>query len=358
MAGLHPDFLRAVLPTVTVSYAEDWKDFADMHVPYVFDRLIVADSGAANRGREQWTVGWTPPPRKGSVSIGNGGELRKRTDQEGSERQDILKRQEDTEDSQVGKPMWAAPFVGLPAQDNWWTPVRAALLSYLKLPADPVEEPEAIPTKKPSFWDGKKTVKVAPRPVLTYISMQDEPVNAGSRLRREDHSALLQGLSALLKDGHLSEVHVVRGNGSAEVWEDRMRAIARSSVSCSLVAQFIDVLHRLLTDCDWSIWTTVGRRSAHACPTAHGATSTYRRKHRRIDSKTATSTATYGILPSRCFPSRPRVRCALDRYALYSVVDRPVRPHSFVPIQSLFQSSKLMILSAFEGCSPATPYHL
>ncbi|TCD65134.1 hypothetical protein EIP91_003065 [Steccherinum ochraceum] len=210
--GLHPQLLRAVMPTVTFSYMEDWKDVAEMHVPYLFDRLIVADSGAASRGREQWNIGWTPPLRKGSVSIGSGHDLRKRSDEDAVEDQELLlKRQEEPDDSHLGKPVWAAPFVGLPAPESWWTPVRAALLSYLKLPADPEPQVESTTTKG-AFWG------------------RDEPVNGGSRLRREDHTQLLKGLSELLKDGLLSEVHVVRGNGTLEVWDDRMRAIARSSI--------------------------------------------------------------------------------------------------------------------------------
>jgi len=224
--GLHPNFLRAVFPTVTVSYSEDWKDLEGMGVPYIFDRVIVADSGAASRGREQWTVGWTPPPRKANIAVGNGGELRKRSAEE-TER--LAKRQDDTENSQVGKPVWAAPFVGLAGVENWWTPVRAALLSYLRLPADPAVKTEVPSAKKAAFWERKKPLKIE-KPVLTYISTQDEPINGGSRLRREDHTALLQGLSNLLRDGYLSEVHVVRGNGTTEVWDDRMRAIARSSI--------------------------------------------------------------------------------------------------------------------------------
>lgn len=231
-AGLHPEFLRAVLPTVELSYMEDWKDIADMHAPYVFDRLIVADSGAASRGREQWSIGWTAPARKGGISVGNGNELRKRVEEhEVRDQELLLKRQEVTETSQVGKPIWAAPFVGLPAPDNWFAPVRDALLSYLKMPPDVFESPQAVAAKKPSLWEWRKPKKIASRPVLTYISMQDEPVNAGSRLRHEDHQALLQGLTILLREGVLSEVHVVRGNGTTEVWEDRMSAIARSSVS-------------------------------------------------------------------------------------------------------------------------------
>ncbi|KAH8103052.1 hypothetical protein BXZ70DRAFT_927885 [Cristinia sonorae] len=214
--GLHPQFLRAVFPTITVAYAEDWEDIAGMAVPYVFDYLVVADSAAASRGRDQWTIGWTPPPRK-TVKT----ELRKR--QGDGDSSDI---------SETGRPIWAAPFVGLPAPENWWTPVRASLLSYLGLPADSASVPEApattTTTKKFAFW-GSKSQPVVPKRVLTYVSMQDEPVNAGSRLKQEDHIALLKGLQGLLQNGVLNEVHVVRNHGTKEVWGERMRAISRSN---------------------------------------------------------------------------------------------------------------------------------
>ena len=40
------------------------------------------------------------------------------------------------DEDQTGKPVWAAPFVGLTISDTWWTPVRESLLSYLRLPSE------------------------------------------------------------------------------------------------------------------------------------------------------------------------------------------------------------------------------
>ncbi|CAL1699413.1 unnamed protein product [Somion occarium] len=208
-----------VFPTMGILYSEDWKDYVDMHVAYMYDRIIVADSGAAERGREQWTVGWIPPAPKKS---GNNGELRRRDEefQVSDTREDVEARRRAEED-QAGKPVWAAPFVGLNAPDDWWTPVREALLSYLRLPSD-----------FESSNKQTKTLSTPPSrtPILTYVSMQMEAASAGPRLRTEDHAALLRGLRKLEKDGVLGGVNVVRGNGSMDVWEDRMSAIAQSSI--------------------------------------------------------------------------------------------------------------------------------
>ncbi len=208
LAGLHPSLLHAVFPTLGISYSEDWKDFAQIEVPYLLDRVIIADSGAAERGRQNWTAGWEPPK---TTKAEHGVELRRR---------ELIERADEVEDS---LPIWAAPFVGLKAPEGWWLPARAALLSYLRLPPD---SPGGD-----SGTRGEKKSKGSDAPVLTYVSMQDEPSGAGPRLNSDTHDALVQGLHNLQADGVLSEVHIVRGNGTSEVWEDRMKAIARSGVS-------------------------------------------------------------------------------------------------------------------------------
>ena len=179
--------LKAAFPTIEVIYSEDWQDFADMHVPYVLERVVVADRGAAERNRADWTSHWAP----GSSRAGVGDELRKR---------------QATED---GLPAWAAPFVGFDAPENWWTPVRTALLSYLDLPAEPEKRS---------------------KPVVTFVSMQDEPYEAGAHVRTEDHPGLIEGLRKLQRDGVIGEFHVVRGNGTKESWDERMKAVVRSDI--------------------------------------------------------------------------------------------------------------------------------
>jgi len=63
-------------------YKEDWEDYALMEVPFVFERLVVADFGAAAR-------------------LAN----------------DV--------------PPFALPFVGLDASKEWWEPIRQNLAKFL-----------------------------------------------------------------------------------------------------------------------------------------------------------------------------------------------------------------------------------
>ncbi|PCH35351.1 hypothetical protein WOLCODRAFT_139864 [Wolfiporia cocos MD-104 SS10] len=194
--GIHPLLPKVALPTVGIWYTEDWQDLIDSQAPWIFERVVIADRAAADRGRELWARRWTS-------SRPSSQELRKRA--EGDEWD--VSGAEDGEDV----PAWAAPLVGLPAPTTWWAPVRASLLSYLQ-----VDERE---TKK-----GK--------PVVTYVSMQQEPAGAGPRLLDVDDGALVAGLRGLERDGVLGAVHVVKGNGSVSgpEWADRMRAFAESSI--------------------------------------------------------------------------------------------------------------------------------
>ncbi|KAI8976570.1 hypothetical protein BD414DRAFT_445988 [Trametes punicea] len=206
--GIHPFLPKAVFPTLGVWYTEDWQDLADMHVPFLLERVVVADRGAAERGREHW--------RQAASEPSSGGEVKKRVP------------------GREGEPAWAAPFVGLPAPQRWWAPVRSALLRYLHLADSGVSGVSGASEKSgrgASLWGlGKK--QNARRPVVAYVSMQDEPAGAGARLAREDHARLVDGLRALEREGVLGEVHVLRGNGSvpAGEWEARMGAIARSAI--------------------------------------------------------------------------------------------------------------------------------
>ncbi|KAI9065293.1 hypothetical protein FKP32DRAFT_1590774 [Trametes sanguinea] len=198
-----PGPAKAVFPTLGVWYTEDWQDLADMHVPFLLERVVVADRGAAERGRANWAAAL-------SAESARAAELRKRAP--GSE----------------GEPAWAAPFVGLSAPEEWWAPVRASLLRYLGLSTSTAGGASG---KSSSLW-GLSKKQAAPKPVVSYISMEDEPAGAGARLTREDHERLVSGLRALERDGVVGEVHVLRGNGSvpAPEWEARMSAIARSSI--------------------------------------------------------------------------------------------------------------------------------
>jgi hypothetical protein len=197
--GMHPNTLKAVLPTLALMYQEEWADYADMHVPYMFERVIVIDRVAADAGRESWSTRWQPMLDTHAGSLGD--ELRKRQ----------INLQELNQD---GLPAWAAPFVGFEAPERWWAPARAAMLSYIGLPSD-------------AETGGAKRR----RPVVTFVTMEDEPYEAGAHIRTEDYPDLVDGLQNLAKQGVISEFHVVKGNGTKESWEERMKVITRTDVS-------------------------------------------------------------------------------------------------------------------------------
>jgi hypothetical protein len=47
--GIDDLAVKAALPSLTLMYHEDWNDFAQMHIPFVLERVVVADRGAAAR---------------------------------------------------------------------------------------------------------------------------------------------------------------------------------------------------------------------------------------------------------------------------------------------------------------------
>ncbi|KAL1949057.1 hypothetical protein VTO73DRAFT_10863 [Trametes versicolor] len=201
--GTHPLLPKVVLPTLAAWYQEDWQDFADMHVPFLLERVVIADRGAAERGRASWI------PAADAARV-----------------DEMSKRAPPTAET---APAWAAPFIGLSAPETWWTPVRTALLRYLHL-ADFAGAGDAS-SSSGSLW-GLTKKQPARKPIVSYVSMQDAPAGAGPRLSGEDHERLVRGLKALEQQGVLGEVHVLKGNGSvpATEWAERMSAIARSTI--------------------------------------------------------------------------------------------------------------------------------
>ena len=192
---MHPMLLKAAFPTIELMYSEDWKDYADMHIPFVLERVVLADRGAAERNREDWTLRWSPELARPGVGVGD--ELRKR------------------QGSEDGLPAWAAPVVGFDVPEGWWTPVRQAVTSYLGVPAEREKRR---------------------KPVVTFVSMQEEPYEAGAHIRTEDHPELVDGLRKLERDGVISEFHILRGNGSKEVWDERLKIVSKTDVSAQAAA--------------------------------------------------------------------------------------------------------------------------
>ncbi|KAG2032542.1 hypothetical protein BDR03DRAFT_1002563 [Suillus americanus] len=81
-SGFHSYLPKAAFPSLGLMYKEDWEDYALMEVPFVFERLVVADFGAAARSAND-----VPP--------------------------------------------FALPLVGLDASKEWWEPIRQNLAKFL-----------------------------------------------------------------------------------------------------------------------------------------------------------------------------------------------------------------------------------
>ncbi|KAJ7599040.1 hypothetical protein C8J56DRAFT_180699 [Mycena floridula] len=58
--GFHPFLAKAAFPTMTELYYEDWEDFHQMEVPFMFERLVIADRACAARAVEQHQPIFTP----------------------------------------------------------------------------------------------------------------------------------------------------------------------------------------------------------------------------------------------------------------------------------------------------------
>lgn len=57
--GFHPYVAKAAFPQMTVQYYEDWEDYHTMSVPFVFQRVVVADHAAAIKNVEKGQPGYT-----------------------------------------------------------------------------------------------------------------------------------------------------------------------------------------------------------------------------------------------------------------------------------------------------------
>jgi hypothetical protein len=82
--GISPQVLKAAYPSlVGAQFAEDFDDYVDIDVPFLLDRLVIADRSAARRA-----------------------ELHR------------------------GVPAWSQPFIALRAREDWFEPMRRTLAEY------------------------------------------------------------------------------------------------------------------------------------------------------------------------------------------------------------------------------------
>ena len=112
--GLSHSLIKSLLPFTGITYQRDWLDLHESEVPYVLERVVIADYGAATQASA-------------------GDEL----------------------------PYWSAPFKDLEASKNWWEPLRSGLSRVMRIAENSDEvvtyisrqDVESGPTLKPEDHD-------------------------------------------------------------------------------------------------------------------------------------------------------------------------------------------------------------
>ncbi|KAJ7927615.1 hypothetical protein B0H13DRAFT_1971155 [Mycena leptocephala] len=83
--GIHPELVKAAFPFLTVMYYADWEDYHMMEVPFVIERLVVADHTAAKYGVQEHD------------------------------------------------PIYASPFKMEGTSEHWWEPIRRSIATYFEV---------------------------------------------------------------------------------------------------------------------------------------------------------------------------------------------------------------------------------
>ena len=58
--GFHPYLAKAAFPQLSMQYLEDWDDYHKMEVPFVFERIVIADRSAAEGAIEEGQPIYSP----------------------------------------------------------------------------------------------------------------------------------------------------------------------------------------------------------------------------------------------------------------------------------------------------------
>lgn len=58
--GFHPYLAKAAFPHLTVQYFEDWEDYQQMEVPFVYERVVLADRGIAAKEVKEGEPPYSP----------------------------------------------------------------------------------------------------------------------------------------------------------------------------------------------------------------------------------------------------------------------------------------------------------
>ena len=178
--GLHPYLVKAAFPHTDVLYHQDWKDYYKMEVPFVFERMVIADPAAASKAAAS------------------------------------------------GQPTNAGPYE-LETSAYWWEPIRRTLVSYF----DRLQEETlaAVTTEKKGFLRFNTKAKK----IITFIDNQEIAGQSGqSVMLQGDYEYFSRSLHKLGREKGY-EVHIISSNTTKITWDRKMDTIIRSSVSLSFL---------------------------------------------------------------------------------------------------------------------------
>ncbi|KAG1748268.1 uncharacterized protein EDB91DRAFT_1047900 [Suillus paluster] len=148
-SGFHPYLPKAAFPMLGLMYKEDWEDYALMEVPFLFERLVVADFGAAERATND-----LPP--------------------------------------------FALSLIGLDASKEWWEPIRENLAKFLHV--DPhAQNPNGGGEKTIVTYISRQDARSGPK---LRRADHDALVSALEQLRRSDNFEVYVVSS---EEGHWTE---------------------------------------------------------------------------------------------------------------------------------------------------------
>ncbi|PVG02453.1 hypothetical protein CPB86DRAFT_864798 [Serendipita vermifera] len=161
---------RLLFPSTGTSFKEDWDDYLHSNRPIIFNSLVLIDRAAAARN-----------PKISSSLESSKANLH------------------------ILSPLKSFATIN----SKWWTQWRIRMA-------------KLVSGSDATNWHGESRISV--RPVITYISRQDEPT---SRLRHEDHIELVAELEKLVHSQEY-EVHILEHSKMSFL--DRVRVSSRTSI--------------------------------------------------------------------------------------------------------------------------------
>jgi len=163
-------------------YFQDLEDYKKMKVPFVLERVVIADRKAAALSLEKKDQDAGVIEPEFLTAFGLRG----------------TREEEEVDNYQKGE---------------WWEPIHRNMLEFLDL--DQEEE----------SWEKKEKKK---KPVVTYIMTQD--MEQGPKLKAEDHARLVSLLQKMERNLGC-QVNIINEDTRRTSWIERMEAIVRSTVS-------------------------------------------------------------------------------------------------------------------------------